>query len=628
MYSNDDKAPRCMKSLGKLHNSQQLLISAWKSLTWIGFLLTAFISTGQSYDPKAIVIPYHSSLRQTLANGASTLYDGEAYFKFVIYEGNPADSNSWEPIWSLNPDYIDGLDPARLVPVPEPAAFVKIQVNDGVVSFGLGDTLIQLWSDINTPLTKNSVDVYADRFHAHHFTEGRFFLRVWLSEDGTLFERLDPDVALMGSPIAVRAAIADEVVNGGVSKQSLDASLQSLVSRLETFETYMDQMALVSEIQNDSALTDKGFAVVESFPSEPWREIELSGAPSGRLKASVHWTGSKLLVWGGELSNNGTKIGTGGLLDPAAQTWKSISTVNAPAARTGHAGFWTGTSFLVWGGVGAAEIFTDGAALDPASNLWTPLPDVPGGFESRIDFASAWTGTHLVIWGGRTFGGLISEGWALDPAAETWTQLPAYPGDPAYLASAVWVDGKFVVWGGQTTSGSSNAGYYFTPNPDWSSGSWTAMSASPLTGRSGMVVVVSGAKAIYWGGRSGSSVYDDGAVWNSSDNTWTTIADVGSNLGAAYDAAFAWTGSEALIWGGRSSAGVSGSGAFYNPTSDRWRPAQGNGPAGRHGAAASFSSADQTIWLFGGEPELGGGGSNETWQLPTKKPLYLYKKNP
>lgn len=628
MYSNCEKAPRCIKRHGRLCNSRLFLKSVFNNLTLIGFLLTAAFSLGQSYDPKAIVIPYHSSLRQTLPNGASTLFDGEAYFKFVIYEGNPADSNSWVPVWSLNPGYIDGLDPARLVPVPEPAAFVKIQVEDGVVSFGLGDTLIPLWSDVSTPLTKDSANVYADRFHSHHFPEGRFFLRVWLSEDGTLFERLDPDVALMGSPIAVRAAIADEVADGGVTKQALDTNLQSLITRLETFETYMDQMALVSEIQDDSGLTGKGFSVAESFPAPPWQEIQLGNAPSGRLKASVHWTGSKLLVWGGELSNNGTKVGSGALLDPAAQTWTSISTVNAPAARTGHVGVWTGSTFLVWGGIGGSEIFTDGAMLDPSSNLWTKLPDVPGGFESRIDFASAWTGSHLVIWGGRTFGGLISEGWVLDPLAETWTQLPAYPGDPAYLASAVWVDGKFVVWGGQTSSGVTNAGYYFTPNPDWASGSWTAMNSSPLSGRTGMVAAMAGAKAVYWGGHNGGSVYDDGAAWDPSNNTWTTIADVGSNLIAAYDAAFAWTGAELLIWGGRSSSGVSGSGAFYNPTSEHWRPAQGNGPAGRHGAGVSYSSTDQTVWIFGGETALGGGGTSETWQLPTKKPLYLYKKNP
>lgn len=154
------------------------------------------------------------------------------------------------------------------------------------------------------------------------------------------------------------------------------------------------------------------------------------------------------------------------------------------------------------------------------------------------------------------------------------------------------------------------------------------MNSSPLSGRTGMVAAKAGAKAIFWGGHSGGSVYDDGAAWDPSNNTWTTIPDVGSNLIAAYDAAFAWTGAELLIWGGRSSSGVSGSGAFYNPTSERWRPAQGNGPAGRHGAGVSFSSADQTVWIFGGETALGGGGSSETWQLPTKNPLYLYKKNP
>jgi hypothetical protein len=602
--------------------------SVWRFGLTLLIALTAMLGSSQTFDTSSVVIPYHSSLRREQANGASTLYSGEAYFKFVIYEGDPADSQTWEPIWSPNPDYMTSLDPARLIPVPEPTAFVKIQATNGVVSFGLGDSTSQLWQDVSSPLLKNSQPVYTSVLNPTHFLNGRFFLRVWLSEDGTLFERLDPDVALMGAPLALRAAIADRVAGGGVNKDALETNLRNLVTRMETLSGYMDQMALISDNANDSALTGEGFSVAQEFPADPWVEADVASPPSARLRASVVWTGTELLVWGGVTSNSGLKIGTGALFDPSAQSWRPINTINAPSARDGQAGVWTGSRFIVWGGNGNSGFLKDGALLDPSTNLWTSLPDLPPGFEARTQFAYCWTGSRLVIFGGRSLGGLLSDVWTLDPVAETWTELPAYPGDGTYLASAVWSNGKLVIWGGQTNTGASNAGYFYTPSPDWASGTWTAMSTSPLSARARVSAESSDSKVFIWGGVNGGSVFSDGALWDPTDNTWSAVASAGSNLVAAYDSASAWTGSEFFVFGGRTSSGVSGSGAFYDPIKDQWRPSQSNGPSGRHGVGASYSSADQSVWIFGGETVVGAGGVNEIWNLPTKKPLFIYKKTP
>ena len=81
-------------------------------------------------------IPYQTTLRNT-AGGGSTIYRGDAYFKFVIYRQETAVSVP-VPIWSHDPDYLVNLDPARPVPVPEPGRMLRLGAPDGVASVYLG----------------------------------------------------------------------------------------------------------------------------------------------------------------------------------------------------------------------------------------------------------------------------------------------------------------------------------------------------------------------------------------------------------------------------------------------------------------------------------------------------------
>jgi len=43
-------------------------------------------------------------------------------------------------------------------------------------------------------------------------------------------------------------------------------------------------------------------------------------------------------------------VDTGGRYNPATDTWATMTTINAPTGRMGHAGVWTGTQMLIWGG--------------------------------------------------------------------------------------------------------------------------------------------------------------------------------------------------------------------------------------------------------------------------------------
>ena len=62
---------------------------------------------------------------------------------------------------------------------------------------------------------------------------------------------------------------------------------------------------------------------------------------------------------------------------------------------------------LIWGGMSYAGSFgdpkghyADGAAYDPATNTWTPLP-AAGAPSPRVYQTAVWTGTQMLIWGGR-----------------------------------------------------------------------------------------------------------------------------------------------------------------------------------------------------------------------------------
>jgi N-acetylneuraminic acid mutarotase len=65
------------------------------------------------------------------------------------------------------------------------------------------------------------------------------------------------------------------------------------------------------------------------------------------------WTGSEMLVWGGGGRNSSgglINLNSGGSYDPLTDSWKALSTTNAPAGRLNPGAVWSGHEMLVWGG--------------------------------------------------------------------------------------------------------------------------------------------------------------------------------------------------------------------------------------------------------------------------------------
>jgi len=81
---------------------------------------------------------------------------------------------------------------------------------------------------------------------------------------------------------------------------------------------------------------------------DTWTATSTPHAPPGREGHTAVWTGSEMIVWGGD-SRNGI-VSTGGRYNPVSDDWIKTSNTNPPSAREFHTAVWTGSEMIVWGG--------------------------------------------------------------------------------------------------------------------------------------------------------------------------------------------------------------------------------------------------------------------------------------
>jgi len=181
----------------------------------------------------------------------------------------------------------------------------------------------------------------------------------------------------------------------------------------------------------------------------------------GRLTTGA-WTGTELVIAGGtsgertvlDSGGHSVDIGAAALADAAAynprtRSWRLIAPL--PAARTGATLTWDGRELLLVGGGDAHRSTLPDAPLsyDPAANRWQALPPDGGG---RVGHAAAWTGRRLLVWGGGQLrgGGFVpaARGAAYDPATRSWSPLPLSPLRGRQSPTVVWTGRALLVWGG------------------------------------------------------------------------------------------------------------------------------------------------------------------------------------
>lgn len=166
-----------------------------------------------------------------------------------------------------------------------------------------------------------------------------------------------------------------------------------------------------------------------------------------------------MIVWGGD---DATKVlGDGARYNPARDSWKPMSADGAPSPRGNPVAVWTGKEMIVWGG-GTREMdaqgvcFENGARYNPQTDTWRPIStvDAPKG---RVQATAVWTGTEMAVWGGVNDvqagqGGnnsrFVGTGGRYNPATDTWTEITLTGAPSPRLTSGVWTGEGLLVFGG------------------------------------------------------------------------------------------------------------------------------------------------------------------------------------
>ncbi|MGZ3768297.1 MAG: Kelch repeat-containing protein [Bdellovibrio sp.] len=204
--------------------------------------------------------------------------------------------------------------------------------------------------------------------------------------------------------------------------------------------------------------------------TDTWKPITTSGAPEARVYHTAIWTGSRMIVWGGSTSAT-TPLNSGGIYDPATDSWQTInsSLPASPMARYKHSAVWSGSEMLIWGGEsyvpGSHFYLGDGARYNPSTNVWTAIQNTNSPSE-RSEHTALWTGSKMIIWAGGGNASFLGNGGIYDPVTDTWSTISSQNSPMARIYhSSVWTGTEMIIWGGWNNTVSpadmSTGGIYF-----------------------------------------------------------------------------------------------------------------------------------------------------------------------
>ena len=362
--------------------------------------------------------------------------------------------------------------------------------------------------------------------------------------------------------------------------------------------------------------------------TDTWAAITTAGAPTARARHTVVWTGTKMIVWGGSVgaSSYDTRLNSGGLYDPATDTWTTTTTTGAPLLRAGHTAVWSGSKMVVWGGdsfVGGGitppllVFYDSGGIYDPTTNTWTTTGAAP----ARTNHTAVWTGTKMIVWGGQQYSGGLNSGGVYDPATDTWTAM-ATTGSASARAfpTSIWTGTEMVVWGGSDGATLKSGGIYRPATDTWTPMALYGWEAWVPTYRSRHTAVWTGSRMLVWGGSCQQfSQLDDDGSYDPSTDVWTPIGRTGAPSGRHGHTAV-WTGTRMIVWGGDDcAAGKLNTGGIYDPATDTWTTLTTTGaPTARANHTAVWTGTRMIVWggAFSNDSPNDGGiydPATDTW---------------
>jgi hypothetical protein len=348
----------------------------------------------------------------------------------------------------------------------------------------------------------------------------------------------------------------------------------------------------------------------------PWRTMSSTGEPERRSEHTAVWTGTKMIVWGGVSAASGAPVNSGGIYDPATDSWTATSTTGAPSPRVHHAVVWTGSEMVVWGGDTGSPSYTqlgDGARYDPATDHWTAISS-QGAPSARTNHSAVWTGSEMIVWGGLYSGsfGQPGNGARYRPSEDRWYAMTSQsaPIDGQDPATTVWTGSDMIAWIGDYDVAPAPAGHYDPALDQWQA---ITTSGEPSL-RQAAQAVWTGSDVIVFGGAAfDSAPFVIGARYHPPSETWQTLATSGEPETRKYFVSV-WTGAKMIVWGGQlANSGLDASGAIYDPSLDIWTAMPLPDDSGltnqqRYLATGVWTGTELMIW--------GGVGTYDTKPLP------------
>jgi N-acetylneuraminic acid mutarotase len=332
--------------------------------------------------------------------------------------------------------------------------------------------------------------------------------------------------------------------------------------------------------------------------SNSWSATTTVNAPAARTYPTAVWTGSEMIAWGGSAGPfNSVIFNTGGRYNPSSNSWVNTGTNNAPPGRKYHTAVWTGSEMIVWGGEGAEFPALDtGGKYGPATDEWTATSttDVPDG---RRVHTAVWTGSEMIVWGGSDENSLqLNTGGKYDPISDGWTVTTTANAPAArIIPTAVWTGSEMIVWGGQDENfDQTNTGGRYNPGTD----SWTATSITNAPdARDLHTAIWTGSEMIVWGGQDENfDPLNTGGIYDPDTDSWmpTNIANAPS-LRQSHTAI--WSGNEMIVWGGYDVTDYLNTGGRYNPDTNSWTTTSTtNPPDGRTSHTAVWTGNEMIVW--------------------------------
>ena len=335
-----------------------------------------------------------------------------------------------------------------------------------------------------------------------------------------------------------------------------------------------------------------------------WEPVTTTGAPTARAYHAAVSNGTTMIVWGGrETGLSGPLVTTGGRYNPSTDGWTATGSGGTPSARYFHATLWTGTEIIVWGGQDETTELDTGARYTPGTSAWDVVTTT-GAPDPRSEHSLVWSGTEAIAWGGRTgdYGSCYLSGGRYTPGGGwTATDESAAPAE-RFDHRAVWAASRMVVWGGTETDTWDllETGGIYNPSADsWAGTSLTGVPA----GREFHTAVSTGTTMIVYGGMAlpDFETTDTGGIFDPSvgaSGQWAAMTPSTGVLDPRWDHTAVWTGDRMIVWGGSDNDLVPfGNGAAYDPVADDWTAVSGsNAPGARSTHAAAWSGRDMFVW--------------------------------